>query len=196
MRIRKSLLILTAVMLPVASVALLEGTASAAKVTGTGNPTCHFGGSINFNPPLTKNGTPGVKKEVTTVTASLSSCSGGNPAPPASSVAVKPIKTKTAKGQNGATCSSFESAAGSAKVKVKVNWTGEKPSKFSISGLSVSLNSSGEVGFTGSFPISGSYAGSGHLGVYLTQSSGNAIATCSGSVSSLQIDRSTSTGSL
>src|SRR5580704_7775127 len=77
MRMRKSLLILTAVMLPVASIALLEGTAFAKKVTGTGNPTCSFGGTINFNPPLTQNGTPGVKKEITTVSASLSGCTGG-----------------------------------------------------------------------------------------------------------------------
>jgi len=195
-RIRKSLLVLTAVMLPVASMALLEGTAFAGKVTGTGNPTCSFGGSINFNPPLTQNGTPGVKKEVTTVSASLGSCSGGTPAAPASTVVVKPIKSKTAKGANGATCSSFESAAGSAKVKVKINWTGEKASKFSISGLHDAINGSGEVGFTGSFSVGGSYGGAGHLGVYLTNASSNAIATCSGSISSLQIDRSNSSGTL
>ncbi len=196
MRMRKSLLILTAVMLPVASIALLEGTAFAKKVTGTGNPTCSFGGTINFNPPLTSAGTPGVKKEVTTVTASLGSCTGGNPAPPASSVAVKAIKTKTPKGQNGATCSSFTSSAGSAKVKVKINWTGEKPSKFTVVGLHPSINGSGEVGFTGSFPIAGSYAGSGHLGVFLTPASSSAIATCSGSISSLSIDRANSSGTL
>ncbi len=195
-RIRKTLLVLTAVMLPVASVALLEGTAFAKKVTGTGNPTCSFGGSINFNPPLTKNGTPGVKKEVTTVTASLGSCSGGNPTPPASSVVVKAIKTKTPKGQNGATCSSFTSSAGSAKVKVKVNWVGMKPSKFTVVGLHPSINGAGEVGFTGSFPVAKSYAGTGHLGVFLTSASSNAIATCSGSISSLQIDRSNSSGTL
>ena len=196
MRLRKSLMILTAVMLPVASIALLEGTAFAKKVTGTGNPTCHFGGTISFNPPLSKNGTPGAKKEVTSVSASLSSCSGGNPAPPASTVAVKPIKTKTAKGANGGTCSSFTTAAGTAVVKVKVNWSGEKPSKFTISGLHASVNTEGEVGFTGSFPIAGSYSGTGNLGVYLTPASSSAIATCSGSISSLSIDRTSSSGKL
>ena len=79
MRLRKSLMVLIAVMLPVASISLLEGTAFAKKVTGTGNTTCSFGGTINFNPPLTQNGTPGVKKEVTTVTASLGSCSRREP---------------------------------------------------------------------------------------------------------------------
>jgi hypothetical protein len=193
---KKRFLVLTAVLLPLASVTLIEGTALAKKVTGTGNPTCAFGGTINFNPPLTENGTAGVKKEITTVTASLSSCTGGTPAPPASTVAVKAIKTKTPKGQNGATCSSFESSSSSAKVKVKVDWTGEKPSKFTVAGLHPGVNSAGEVGFTGSFPVGGSYAGSGTLGVYLTPASSNAIATCSGSISSLSIDRTTSSGKL
>jgi hypothetical protein len=196
MRLRRSLMVLTAVMLPVTSIALLEGTAFAKKVTGTGNPTCSFGGTINFNPPLTKNGTPGVKKEITTVTASLGSCSGGTPPAPASTVAVKAIKTKVAKGQNGGTCSSFESSSSTAKVKVKINWSGEKPSKFTVAGLHPSVNGAGEVGFTGSFGIKGSYAGTGTLGVYLTPASGNAIATCSGSISSLSIDRSNSSGKL
>src|SRR5580700_4464799 len=98
MRLRKSLMILTAVMLPVASIALLEGTAFAKKVTGTGSTTCNFGGTISFNPPLTKNGSTATKKETTTVNATLGTCSGGNPVGHATSVAVKPIKTKTAKG--------------------------------------------------------------------------------------------------
>jgi hypothetical protein len=196
MRLRKSLMILTAVMLPVASIALLEGTAFAKKVTGTGNPVCSFGGTISFNPALSKNGTPGVKKEVTTVTATLGSCSGGAPAAPASTVAVKPIKTKTAKGANGGTCSSFTTASSSAVVKVKINWTGEKPSKFSVDGLHAGVNSAGEVGFTGSFPVAGSYSGTGNLSVFLTPASSAAIATCSGSISSLAIDRTHSSGKL
>jgi len=193
---KKGLLVLIAVALPLASVALLEGTAVAGKVTGSGMTTCNFGGSINFNPPLTKNGTAGVKKEVTTVTASLGACSGGSPAAVASSVAVKPIKTKTPKGQNGATCSSFDSASATASVKVKINWNGEKPSKFTVQGLHPAVNGAGELGFTGSFSVAGSYPGTGNLGVFLTPASSNAIATCSGSVSSLQIDRSNSSGRL
>jgi hypothetical protein len=196
MRVRKSLLILTAVMLPVASVALLEGTALAKKVTGTGTTTCSFGGTINFNPPLSSAGTPGVKKEVTTVSATLGTCSGGTPVGAATSVAVKPIKTKVAKGQNAGTCSSFDSNASTITVKVKINWAGEKPSKFSVSGLSPSVNGAGEVGFTGHFAVGGSYAGTGSLGVFLTSASSNAIATCSGSISSLSIDRANSSGSI
>ena len=194
---RKILMGVLALALPIGTVAALQGTASAGKVTGTGNPTCGFSGTINFNPPLTQPGTPGVKKETTTVSANLTGCSGGSPAAPASVVSVKPIKTKTSpKGSNGATCSGFAGNAGSVTVKVKINWAGEKPSKFNISGLTVAFNTSGEAGFTGSFPVSGSYAGTGNLAVYLTNASTNAIVSCSAPVSQLQIDSSTSSSSL
>ncbi|HTZ10231.1 MAG TPA: hypothetical protein VMB72_14235 [Acidimicrobiales bacterium] len=196
MRIKKGLLVLIGVALPLASVTMLEGTAVAGKVTGTGLTTCSFGGSINFNPPLSQDGTAGAKKEITTVTATLGTCSGGSPVASATSVAVKPIKTKAPKGGNAGTCSSFESNSSTATVKVKVNWNGEKPSKFSVHGLSPSVNGAGEVGFTGSYTVAGSYAGTGHIGVYLTPASSEAIGTCSGSISSLQIDRSNSSGSI
>jgi len=194
MNLKKSLLVLTALMLPLASIALLEGTAIAGKVTGTGSTTCSFGGTLTFNPPLTAAGSTSIKKEVTSVNTTLGSCSGGTPVGVATSVAVKPIKTKTAKGKAGGTCGSFDSAASGVVVKVKVNWNGEKPSKFSVAGLHASINGLGEVGFTGSFANAGSYAGSGHLAVYLTPASSNAIVTCSGSVGSLSIDRTQSSG--
>jgi hypothetical protein len=191
---RKILMGVLALALPVGTIVGLSTAASAGKVTGTGSTTCNFGGTISFNPPLTKNGSTSTKKETTTVNATLGTCSGGNPVGHATSVAVKPIKTKTAKGAAGGTCSSFDSAASGVTVKVKVNWNGEKPSKFDISGLHISVNGEGEVGFTGTFSNSGSYAGSGHLAVYLTPASGSQIATCSGSVSTLTLDRSTSSG--
>lgn len=76
MRIKKGLLVLAAVTLPLASVVMLEGTAFAGKTTGTGTPTCHFGGTINFSPGLQPgNGSP-ASKETVTVSATLSSCSG------------------------------------------------------------------------------------------------------------------------
>jgi hypothetical protein len=196
MRMRKTLLVLTAVMLPVASMALLEGTAFAKKVTGAGQTVCTFGGTINFSPPLSSAGTPGVKKEVTTVSATLGHCAGGTPVGAATSVAVKPIKTKVAKGTNAGTCNSFDANASTIAVKVKVNWAGEKPSKFTVAGLHPNINGVGEVGFTGNFNVGGSYAGTGSLGVYLTQASSTAIATCSGQISQLQIDSSQSSGSI
>jgi len=197
MRMKKALLVVAAVSLPIATVALGEGTAFAKKVTGSGTTNCRFSGSINFNPPLTQAGSTSVKKEVTTVVANLSGCSGGTPpGPSGSTVKIKPIKTKTAKGSAGATCSSFESNAQTVAIKITVKWPGEKPSKFTISGLHVSFNGEGEAGFTGGFPVTGSYAGTGHVAAYLTQSSTAKIATCSGSVSSLQLDSSTSTGNI
>ena len=196
MRLRTCLLILTALALPVATVALGEGTAVAGKVTGAGTTSCHFGGSIDFNPPLTSAGSTKIKKEVTTVNATLSGCTGGTPPGPNTAASIKPIKTKTAAGAAGGTCASFESAASSVVVKVKVKWAGEKASKFDISGLHVSFNAEGEAGFTGSFSVSGSYGGSGTVAAYLTNASTAAIAACSGSVSSLQLDSSTSSGSI
>jgi len=165
---------------------------------------CSFGGSLSFSPALTSAGSTSTKKEITTVTAHLGSCVGGTPAASATSVTVKPIKLKTTpKGSAGGTCASFAGGASKVTIKAKVNWVGEKPSKFSVVGLTVVVNTgtptpaqAGELGFTGNFPVSGSYAGSGHLTVYLTQASSNQIATCSGSVSTLSIDQVSSSGTL
>ena len=199
MRIRKGLLVLAAVALPVSSVLLTEGTAFAGKTTGAGSTTCHITGSITFSPPLSSAGTPNVKKSITTVNASLTGCSGGTPAPTGAALTIKPIKTKTAKGSNAATCSGFAGASSTAVVKSKVAWTGGttlKPSKFTVSGLHVSINGMGEAGFTGSAPVSGSYAGTGSIAAYLTQADSTAIATCSGSISTVHFDTSQSTATL
>ena len=193
MRMKKGLLVLAAVTLPLASVVLLEGTAVAKSVVGTGAVNCSIGGSISFNPPLSSAGTAGVKKTVTTVTASLSSCSGGTPAASPSATTVKPIKAKVAKGTNASTCSGFDASASSITVKAKQTWVGAKPTKFQVSHLSIVANGEGELGFSGSFTATGSYGGSGHLTVYLTAASSTQIATCSGQISSAQLDRSTST---
>ena len=197
MRIKKAMLVLAAVALPLASVALTQSPAFAHKVTGAGKTSCHFGGTISFNPPLSKNGTPNVKKEITTVNATIGSCVGGKPPGPATVASVKPIKSKVAKGQNAGTCSSFDSTAGTIVVKVKVKWAGEKPSKFSVTHLKIAINNSGEAGFKASgFPVAGSYAGTGSLAVFLTQASSAAIASCSGRISTLSIDRANSTSTL
>jgi hypothetical protein len=185
-----------AIALPIGTIAAVQTTAFAGKVTGAGTTTCGFGGTINFKPPLTAAGSPKIKKEKTTVTATLGTCSGGVPVGSATAVKVKPIITHTPSGQNGGTCGGFTSNASTVQVKVQVKWAGEKPSNFTISGLTVAFNNQGEAGFTGSAPVTGSYAGTGNVTIYLTNASTNAIATCSGSISQLQIDSSTSTGSL
>jgi hypothetical protein len=198
MRIRKGLLILAAVSLPIASVTLLEGTAFAKKVTGSGLTTCHVSGTITFNPPLSSAGTPGVKKTITTVTANAIGCSGGTPVPGTTPLTVKPIKAKVAKGSNASTCSSFTSAASTITVKGKVGWSGEKPSKFAVpsGGLHIAINGMGEAGFTASVPVTGSYAGSGSLAVYLTQADSTTIASCTGSISTVHFDSTQSTTTL
>jgi len=198
MRIRKGLLVLAAVSLPIASVTMLEGTAFAKKVTGAGSTTCNVSGTITFNPPLTKAGSTSIKKEVTTVSSSLIGCTGGTPQPSGSiPLTVKPIKTKTSpKGSAGGTCGGFATNAGAVKVSAKISWPGEKPSKFTVTGLHVAINGMGEAGFTASAPVSGSYGGSGSLAVYLTQADSTAIATCSGSISTVHFDSTQSTTTL
>ena len=81
-------------------------------------------------------------------------------------------------------------------MKIKIKYSNVKPSKSTITGLHVSINGLGEAGFTASGPISGSYAGTGSLAVYLTQADSTAIATCSGSISMVHIDQSQSTATL
>ena len=191
-------MILAATALPLASVALLEGTAYAKKVTGTGTTTCPFGGTFTFTPPLTNTPVSKTTKEITKVTANFGSCTGGGPVPSGSTVSVKPIKTKTPKGSTS--CGNFVISASSVVVKVKANWTGEKPSKFNVGNLAIANpNNLGELGFTATgFAVNGSYAGSGSLTVYLDPASSNAIATCGNntSVSSITIDQTTSSATL
>jgi hypothetical protein len=77
-----------------------------------------------------------------------------------------------------------------------VGWAGEKPSKFNISHLSEQVNTEGEAGFSGSFAVSGSYAGTGQVSAWLTNASTAQIAACAGSISQLQLDSSTSSSSI
>ena len=193
---RKILMGFLALAVPAGTLLVAQSAASAKSVTGTGLTTCTFSGTISFDPPLTKSGSTTIKKETTTVSATLGHCTSGTPVGVPTSTSVKPIKTKTAKGAKGGTCNSFDANSQTALVKVTAKWSGEKPSKFTISGLHAAVNNEAELGFTGSFPVSGSYAGTGHVGVYLTPASSNAIGTCSGSVSVLHIDGSTSSGTI
>ena len=203
MRIRKCVIVLAAVTLPLASVVMLEGTAFAKKVTGTGAPTCHFGGTINFNPGLKPgNGSP-ASKEVVTVSANLTRCSGGSPSASPTGITVKSIKIKSTvkegKTKYAGGCGSLASAAAAIVVKTKVSWSGEKPSKTTITHLAFGVNSNtGEADFTGSTATTGSYAGSGTVAVSFTHASTNALLGCeentsSAPVNSASIDAANST---
>jgi hypothetical protein len=198
MRRKKGLLVLAVAALPLASVVLLEGTAVAGQVTGTGAVVCHVSGSLTFNPPLTPNGTA-ASKEVVTVSSSAVHCSGGTPAASAGATVTKPIKTKATKvGKTkiAGTCKSASST--SATIKGKQNWNGVKPSKFVLSGLKFGLDSNGEVDEVGSSTTTGSYAGSGRVHIDFNSSSSTALEDCdlgtsSAPVHSATIDEANST---
>ena len=197
MRTKKTLLILASLLLPLASVVLLEGPAGAGQVTGTGAVTCHISGTLSFNPPLTPHGTQ-ASKEVITVSSSLSNCSGGTPAASPGTTVTKPVKVKgTGKPKISGSCAAAASQSGpGTTVKGKQNWNGVKPSKFILSGVKFGLDGNGEVDETGSVTTTGSYAGSGTVHIDFDSSSSSALLACvggSGSVSSATIDPANST---
>jgi hypothetical protein len=196
--LRKTVMVACAVVFPIAGVTLLTaGPAFAGGTTGTGSVTCHLGGTVNFDPPLSTNGSP-ASKEVTTVDPVLSGCSGGTPsASSGGTLSIKAIKTPgTGKPKTAGQCSSFDSSAGTADIKSTTSWAnGAKKSKGLISGLHIQTSGS-EVGFNGSGSESGSYAGTDSASLYFTSSSSSAIEHCTGSISSLTIDSSDSTISM
>jgi hypothetical protein len=209
MRIRRFLMVMSAVALPLASVALLEGTASAKSVTEGGTLTCAVGGSASFDPALTPGGEaapPGPKKEIVTIALSLSGCtsSNANPATPGApggttAVAAKAIKIKaTGSPKTVGSCSSFATASATISVKTQERWSnGTKKTKVTLGNLTVAGHGS-EIGFDASGTASGSWAGSTSAGAYFTQDSTNAIEACeentsSAPVSSLNFDNTDST---
>jgi len=194
MRRSKILMGVLALALPIGTIAATQTAAFAKTPVGTGSVSCTISnGTLSFNPPLSATGEAGAKKESTTVSATLTGCSGGATA---TSISVKTIKTKATKGTNAGACSAFETGAGSAKVKATIEWAAVKKSKFNLAGLSGGVNGIGELGFTGNFSVKGSYAGTGSLAAYLTSASTNELQTCSGSISTLQLDPATSNSTL
>lgn len=164
MRTKKGFLVLAVAALPLASVVLLQGTAVAGKVTGSGAVVCHVSGRLTFDPPLTPNGTA-ASKEVVTVSSSAVHCSGGTPAASPGPTVTKPIKTKGTKVGKTKIAGSCKSASStSATIKGKQSWNGGvKPSKFVLSGLKFGLDSNGEVDEVGTSVTTGSYAGNGRV---------------------------------
>ena len=187
MRMKRYVMVLAAVALPISTVALLEGTAVAKTALGTGAVTCSVGGSVSFSPPLTPAGTS-ASKEVVTVSLTASHCSGGTPPQTSGSITTKALKikaTKSGKSKIAGSCASFGTSAKTVTVKSKWAWSGAKPSKTTIVGLNEAINGAGEVGFTaGSFATSGSYSGAGSAGVYFNTASSNAILGCVADTSS------------
>ena len=198
MRTKKGLFLLGVAVLPLASVVLVEGSAAAGKVTGTGAVVCHVQGTLSFNPPLTPNGTA-ASKEVVTVSTTAVNCSGGTPPASPGSTQTKPIKTKGTKvGKTKISGSCASASKTSATVKGKQNWNGVKPSKFLLSNVKFGLDGNGEVDETGSVTTTGSYAGSGAVHIDFNSSSSTALEACtlgtsSNPVSMVTIDEANST---
>jgi hypothetical protein len=192
MRTKKGLLVLAVAALPLASVVLLQGTAVAGKVTGTGAVVCHVSGRLTFDPPLTPNGTA-ASKEVVTVSSSAVDCSGGTPAASPGATVTKPIKTKATKVGKTKIAGSCKSASStSATIKGKQSWNGGvKPSKFVLSGLKFGLDSNGEVDEVGTSATTGSYAGNGRVHIDFNSSSSTALENCELDTSSAQVSSAT-----
>ena len=203
MRIRKSAMVVGAVLIPLATITLVAGPAFAAKVTGTGSVTCNVGGTASFNPPLSQNGAAASKEVVTLSGVTISNCSGGTPsASGGGTITIKPLKIKgTGKPKMAGSCSNLAGSVSTILAKTKTSWAnGAKPTKTVESNFKIAVGSgasAGEEGFASQDgTASGSYAGSGSVTAYFTQSSSSAfIAACggSGSLSTAQIDSSTST---
>jgi hypothetical protein len=193
MRTKKGLLVLAVAALPLASVVLLEGTAVAGKVTGTGAVVCHVSGTLTFDPPLTPNGTA-ASKEVVTVSSRAVDCSGGSPAASPGATVTKPIKTKATKVGKTKIAGSCKSASStSATIKGKQSWNGGvKPSKFVLSGLKFGLDgTTGEVDEVGTSVTTGSYAGNGRVHIDFNSSSSTALENCELDTSSAQVSSAT-----
>ncbi len=205
MGIRKCVMALTALALPIASVALLEGTAVAKTALGTGAVSCHLSGGVTFSPPLTPAGVS-ASKEVVTVNIAATGCSGGAPPQSSATITTKALKikaTKTGKTKIAGSCNDFATAAKTISVKSKWAWASPaKKTKTLISNLSEGVNGEGEVGFSSSsVSVSGSYGSSGSVAVYFTPTSSDAILGCvagssSAQVSSLTLDTSSSSATL
>ena len=203
MRLRKSAMVVGAVLIPLATVTLVAGPAFAAKVTGSGAVTCNVGGTATFNPPLSENGSPASKEVVTLSGVTLSGCSGGTPSASAGgSITIKPLKIKgTGKPKMSGSCSNLAGSVSTILAKTKTSWTnGAKPTKTVESNFKIAVGSgasAGEEGFASQAgTASGSYAGSGSVTAYFTKTSSSAfIAACGGSstLSTAQIDATTST---
>jgi hypothetical protein len=198
MRTKRGLFVLAVAALPLASVVLVEGSAVAGRVTGSGMVSCHVQGMVSFSPPLTPNGTA-ASKEVITVSSSSVNCSGGTPAASPGSTITKLIKVKgTGKPKMSGSCKAAASpSTAGATIKGKQNWNGGvKPSKFVLSNVKFGLDGNGEVDETGTATTTGSYPGTGTVHIDFNASSSAALLACvggSGSVPSATIDEANST---
>jgi hypothetical protein len=194
-RIRKVIVILGAVAMPMALLSFGGGVASAKGTSGAvaqpGTVSCSkITGVISFNPPLTLTGTA---TENTTIKITVKGCSvqGGSVKPKKGTV---DADISNASSTNG--CTSLET---SQPETLTVTWApGSKiaPTTASFSGYAVASNAKGDEGFSlpnsgGTGAAVGSYAqASGVTATAFSNETSNALATAcesSGGLSSLKI---------
>jgi len=155
MRLRKIIIGVAAIGMPLAVMNTVVGVGAAFAATGTGTYGCtKVAGTITFTPPLKNNG---VSAETVKVKASATTCTGGTPKP------TKVTATATIHSSNN----SCAGLAGARPITVHLTYspvvtasTLSGTANESITGSQVAFNFSGTV--TGSYP-SGSASGSGKI---------------------------------
>jgi hypothetical protein len=219
---QKRLMAVAMITLPLASVMVAAGPAFASTPTATGSLTCAEGGSIDFSPSLTFNGTVGSKEVVTFDSLSFSGCTSEHSVPPTAPTASASVKTKTIKLKGVAcqgtkptqayydaacsngkplmtgSCSDFSGELSTVTLSSATKWnTKIKPTKGSVSHLTQDLTEFPYLGSTGSGTSTGSYGGSvSTTTIYSLASSTDLLACKSGSetpLASLTIDSAKST---
>ncbi|MGH9029526.1 MAG: hypothetical protein ACRDV4_07920 [Acidimicrobiales bacterium] len=201
------------VAVPVGIVTALLGPSMFASAAAAQDPImCNLSGSVTFNPPLTKAGDNTGKGSVETVTLdglSLSHClsSDSSGAPSSGSISNQTLTiaaTKSGKGKSAeyltGYCPGFASSSSLKALKkltLTTNWTGGAGGSTTVETKSgaVAANSSGEAGFaivekfeSGNYPTKVA-----QTIAYLTSADTAEIGSCSGSISSISFDGTTST---
>ncbi len=222
MRNKKRLMAVAMIVFPLASVTLVAGTASASTPTASGGITCAQGGTIDFNPSLTFNGTAGSKEVVTFENQTFSGCTTHDSAAPEPTASVS-VKTKTIKIKGVAcqgtsptkafydaschngkplmtgSCSDFSSDLATVTLSNTTKWNAKiKPTRGSVSNLTQDLTQYPPyVGSTGSGTSTGSFAGSVSTATFYEAASSTALVACKGGsntpLGSLTIDSAKST---
>ncbi|HVC70412.1 MAG TPA: hypothetical protein VNC61_09200 [Acidimicrobiales bacterium] len=194
MKLRKCIVMITAVAIPISLISVFDVGAASAKgspVAQPGKVTCSkIKGKITFNPPLTLNGTA---TENTTVKITVKGCSvsGGT---------VKPKKGTVSKDISTASSTNSCSSLGNSQPEtLTVNWAPSSkiaPTTASFSGYAVATNGAGDEGFSlpdsgGTGSAAGSYAqASGVTATAFSNETSNQLAlACSspGGLASLKI---------
>ena len=189
MKLRKALVVLTAVAVPITMITVFGGVASAKKGGGAinqpGTVSCNtIKGTITFNPPLTLSGSSPENANVK-ITVKGCSVTGGT---------VKPKKGTVSGGLTSGGNNNCTSLENSQPETLTVKWAPAgkiNPTTASFSGYSVATNAQGDEGF--SLPNSG---GTGSTAGSYAQSSGVTATAYSNETSSQLASACGSSGGL